>query len=62
MRDSIEDVDEIPDQFVGTVLKNLQEAMDNLKPAQEESEERKQLKELITKADQLNESDYTAES
>ena len=62
VRDSIEDVDEIPDQFVGTVLKNLQEAMDNLKPAQEESEERKQLKELITKADQLNESDYTAES
>ena len=62
VRDSIEDVDEIPDQFVGTVLKNLQEAMDNLKPAQEESEERKQLKALIEKADKLNESDYTAES
>ncbi len=61
-RDSIEDVDEIPEQFVGTVLKNLQDAMDQLEPAKAESEERKQLKALIEKADKLNESDYTAES
>ena len=62
VRDSIEDVDEIPDQYVGTVLQNLQEAIDNLEPAKAESEERKQLKALIEKADKLNESDYTAES
>ena len=45
-----------------TVLKNLQEAINNLKPAPEESEERKQLKALIAKADQLSKDDYTAES
>ena len=62
VRDSIEDVDEIPDQYVVIVLQNLQEAIDNLEPAKAESEERKQLKALIEKADKLNESDYTAES
>ena len=55
VRDSIDNPDEIPEKFQQTVLNNLQKAIDNLKPAQEESEERKQLKELITKADQLNE-------
>ena len=62
VRDSIENVDEIPDKFVGIVLQNLQEAIDNLEPAKAESEERKRLKALIEKADKLNESDYTAES
>ena len=55
-------MDEIPDQYVGIVLQNLQEAIENLEPAKAESEERKQLKALIEKADKLNESDYTAES
>ena len=36
--------------------------IDQLKPAKAESDERKQLKSLIEKADKLNESDYTAES
>ena len=62
VRESIDDVDEIPDQYVGIVLQNLQEAIENLEPAKAESEERKQLKALIEKADKLNESDYTAES
>ena len=30
VRDSIDDVDEIPDKFVGVVLQNLQEAINNL--------------------------------
>ena len=30
VRDSIEDADEIPDQFVETILKNLEEAIDGL--------------------------------
>ena len=51
VRDSIENVDEIPDKFVGIVLQNLQEAIDNLEPAKAESEERKRLKALIEKAD-----------
>ena len=62
VRESIDDVDEIPDKFVGVILQNLQEAINNLELVQTENEERKQLKALIEKADKLNESDYTAES
>ena len=62
VRESIDDVDEIPDKFVGVILQNLQEAINNLELVQTENEERKQLKALIEKADKLNENDYTAES
>ena len=60
--ESVDDVADIPDQFIQANLTNLQDAMDQLKPAKAESDERKQLKALIEKADKLNESDYTAES
>ncbi len=42
--DSIENVDEIPDKFVGIVLQNLQEAIDNLRSRRKQKAKKKTVK------------------